>query len=85
MNISLTPELKEYVTSQVRSGHYTSASEVMREALRGHIWQPLAQQLKQRLVASQQQVLNNDVVLADEKFYTRKIEMIKAHCIPNSH
>ncbi len=34
MNISLTPELEEFVQSKVRSGMYTSQSEVVREALR---------------------------------------------------
>jgi antitoxin ParD1/3/4 len=34
MNISLTPHLEEVVKSKVESGRYTSASEVMREALR---------------------------------------------------
>jgi len=34
MNVSLTPELEEFVTSKVQSGRYNSASEVVREALR---------------------------------------------------
>ena len=34
MNISLTPQLEKLVQDRVRSGRYTSASEVMREALR---------------------------------------------------
>ncbi len=34
MNVSLTPELEEFVSSKVDSGRYTSASEVIREALR---------------------------------------------------
>jgi antitoxin ParD1/3/4 len=34
MNISLTPALEEFVATKVRSGRYTSASEVVREALR---------------------------------------------------
>ncbi len=34
MNVSLTPELEEIVHDRVRSGRYTSASEVVREALR---------------------------------------------------
>ena len=32
MNISLTPQLEKLVQDRVRSGRYTSASEVMREA-----------------------------------------------------
>lgn len=34
MNVSLTPELEQFVTGKVRSGRYNSASEVVREALR---------------------------------------------------
>jgi antitoxin ParD1/3/4 len=34
MNVSLTPELKKFVNAKVQSGRYTSASEVVREALR---------------------------------------------------
>ena len=34
MNVSLTPELEKLVNEKVRSGLYTSASEVIREALR---------------------------------------------------
>jgi len=34
MNVSLTPELEQFVAGKVASGRYNSASEVMREALR---------------------------------------------------
>lgn len=34
MNVSLTPELEKFVARKVKSGRYTSASEVVREALR---------------------------------------------------
>jgi antitoxin ParD1/3/4 len=34
MNVSLTPELKNFVSAKVGSGRYNSASEVVREALR---------------------------------------------------
>ena len=34
MNVSLTPELEALIQELVRSGRYTSASEVVREALR---------------------------------------------------
>ena len=34
LNVSLTPELEEYIFSQVQSGNYTSASEVVRDGLR---------------------------------------------------
>jgi len=34
MNVSLTPQLEEFVAGKVESGLYNSASEVVREALR---------------------------------------------------
>ena len=34
MNVNLTPQLEEMVRTKVSSGMYTSASEVVREALR---------------------------------------------------
>ena len=34
MNVNLTPQLEELARSKVASGMYTSASEVVREALR---------------------------------------------------
>jgi antitoxin ParD1/3/4 len=34
VNVSLTPELEQFVNAKVESGRYNSASEVVREALR---------------------------------------------------
>jgi antitoxin ParD1/3/4 len=34
MNVSLTPELKQFVDSEVKTGLYQTASEVVRAALR---------------------------------------------------
>ena len=34
MNVSLTPDLEQYIRTKVDSGRYLSASEVVREALR---------------------------------------------------
>ena len=34
MNVSLTPKLRHYVRSKVKSGKYESASEVIRDSLR---------------------------------------------------
>lgn len=34
MNVSLTPELENFVQRKVKAGRYNSASEVVREALR---------------------------------------------------
>ncbi len=34
MNVSITPELEQFVAARVASGQYQSASEVVRAALR---------------------------------------------------
>jgi antitoxin ParD1/3/4 len=34
MNVSLTPELVQFIESKVKSGRYNTASEVVRESLR---------------------------------------------------
>jgi len=34
MNVSLTPELEQFVQAKLKSGRYNSASEIVREALR---------------------------------------------------
>lgn len=34
LNVSLTPELEEYISSKVESGTYATASEVVRDGLR---------------------------------------------------
>lgn len=34
MNVSLTPELEKLVAEKLKTGHYSSASEVIREGLR---------------------------------------------------
>jgi antitoxin ParD1/3/4 len=49
MNISLTPELEQFVNAKVSSGMYTSASEVIRESLRLlHTYEDLqSQRIKQ--------------------------------------
>ncbi len=53
MNISLTPELEDYVQKKVSSGFYTSASEVVRESLRlMHNYDDLQKQRIKQLNAS---------------------------------
>jgi antitoxin ParD1/3/4 len=34
LNVSLTPELTAFIAAKIRTGHYRSASEVVRAALR---------------------------------------------------
>ena len=46
MNVSLTPELEEFINKKVESGMYTSASEVVRESLRLLFEQDLLKQIR---------------------------------------
>jgi antitoxin ParD1/3/4 len=54
MNVNLTPQLEELVRAKVASGMYTSASEVVREALRLMVEQD-------RLRAAKLEKLRDDV------------------------
>ena len=54
MNVNLTPQLEELVRAKVASGLYTSASEVVREALR-----PMDEQ--DRLRAAKLEQLRDDI------------------------
>ena len=77
MNISLTPELEEYVATQLKSGHYNSSSEVIREALRNQIRQSMSQQLEQRIGAGRQQVAGGRVIRVDADYFDEKRERIR--------
>jgi len=46
MNVSLTPELEEFINARVESGLYNSASEVVRQALRLLVREEEEQQTK---------------------------------------
>ena len=56
MNISLTPQLENYVKNKVDTGRYTSASEVIREALRLLESQDPSSQLDTKLIALKQAI-----------------------------
>lgn len=77
MNVSLTPELDQYVAEKVASGRYTSASEVVREALR--LMEERDQTREALLLAFQQQLDNrleslNQGRYADPSAVRRRIE-----------
>lgn len=52
-NISLTPELEEYVKSKVASGLYGSISEFMRDAVRVHRKQDIENHIYLRELSSE--------------------------------
>jgi antitoxin ParD1/3/4 len=47
MNVSLTPQLEEYVRRKVETGLYNNASEVIREGLRLMVERDLVRELPQ--------------------------------------
>jgi antitoxin ParD1/3/4 len=73
MNVSLTPELEELVQERVRSGRYTSASEVVREALRlladrDELRQLRLQEVRAKVVEGLDAIEAGDVHSGDEVF-----------------
>ena len=77
MNISLTPELEQYVQEKVTSGFYTSVSEVIRESLRlMHTYDDLQKnqinQLNQALDIGMAQLKAGNKVTAKESYQRLK-------------
>ncbi len=78
MNNSLTNELEDFVKAQVASGQYSSASEVIREALRGHIRSVQQRDFEQRLELSRKAWAAREVVEADDDYFGSKIDRLRA-------
>jgi len=77
MNISLTPELEQYVHEKVTSGFYTSVSEVIRESLRlMHTYDDLQKnqinQLNQAIELGMTQLRAGNKVPAKESYHRLK-------------
>lgn len=73
MNVSLTPELEQLVQERVRSGRYTSASEVVREALRlladrDELRQLRLQEVRAKVAEGLDAIAAGDVHPGDEVF-----------------
>ena len=77
MNISLTDELEAFVKTQVESGMYNSASEVIREALRLKIRGNMEHQLTRRLEQSRRQYADGNYRKADSSFFDEKLARLK--------
>ena len=84
MNVSLTPELEQFVHEKVKSGRYLSASEVVREALRlleerDRLYQAKLTELQQHLAigieqADQGELIDDDDLFAELEDDVRQIE-----------
>ena len=77
MNISLTEELDAYVKTLVKSGHYSSASEVVREALRTKKLGDMERQLVRRLDLSRVQYTEGKSRIVNAEFFDNKIAGIR--------
>lgn len=71
MNISITPELEQFVHAQVQTGMYNSASEVIREALRllqerKEMRRMRIEQLNREIKIGLDQFARGEVVTAEE-------------------
>ena len=73
MNISLTPELEEFINKKVEGGMYVTASEVVREALRlfkdqDDYWQRRKAQLNAEIQKGLDQLERGEVIDGEEAF-----------------
>ncbi len=71
MNISLTPQLEKMVNRKIKSGMYTSASEVIREALRllnehDKIRELQIREMKEKVMAGVQQIREGKISRFDK-------------------
>lgn len=77
MNVSLTPELEQYVQDKVSSGAYYSASEVIREGLRmlqerDRLQEARLQQLRQEVQVGMDSEEPDELNLQDTKARARQ-------------
>lgn len=82
MNVSLTPELETFVHGKVESGLYTSASEVVREALRllndrDTIQQQRLVEMRREIAVGLDQLNRGDGIAHDEESLKALFEEIK--------
>ena len=73
MNVSLTPEIEEFIKKQVESGRYVAASEVVRDAMRmfmdsEEIWLKRLEKLRQMIQVGLDQLDRGEFIDGDEAF-----------------
>ena len=83
MNVSLTPELETLVHEKVRSGLYTSASEVVREGLRLLQERDATQgrrleELKREIAVGLEQLERGEAKTYDDQSLKARFEDVKA-------
>jgi len=73
MNVSISPELEQFITTRVASGRYQSASEVIRDSLRLLEEKELAREkavneLREKISVGLEQIKNGQVHDGEEVF-----------------
>ncbi|MBM3745645.1 MAG: type II toxin-antitoxin system ParD family antitoxin [Acidobacteria bacterium] len=73
MNVALTPELEKLVSEKVRSGMYSSASEVVREALRlleeqDEVKRLRREELRRKIDAGYEQLVRGEGIPGEQVF-----------------
>ncbi|GLQ38061.1 hypothetical protein GCM10007908_16810 [Rhizobium albus] len=77
MTISLNKQFEDFIAAEIAAGRYSSASEVVEEALREMMERADIEDLSRRLADSEAQMARGEVVLADDAFFERKRQMIR--------
>lgn len=77
MNISLPKEFEDYIAAQVESGEFSSAADVVLDALRDHQRLRLEQQMEKRVAESRRQVAAGEFTEATPEFFDAARERIK--------
>jgi putative addiction module CopG family antidote len=78
MNIALSKDLEEYVASQIETGHYASASEVIVEALRSQIKLSASRKFDERIALGRQQRVEGKVIPIDDAYFDKAREYVKS-------
>ena len=80
MNVQLTPELEQMIHSKVRTGQYSSASEVMSEALRlmderDQVSEIYKEGIREKIAAGLKSIDEGRVVDGDQVFARLEAEL----------
>lgn len=84
MNVSLTPELEQFIDRKVKSGRYNTASEVVRESLRllereDEEREMKLEELRREIMIGVEQIKNGEYIeLESDEDYRKFSERIKS-------
>lgn len=79
MNIFLPKEFEDYITAQVESGDFSSAMEVVLDALRDHQRARMEHEIEARIAKARGQVAAGAVTEATSDFFEAARDRIRHH------